>query len=65
MSEYMQLVTTSYKEALWLPFLLFCYALVFAQLVYLIYLSTKKFLETYAPSSSIYTRVHESKSSGF
>ena len=25
----------------------------------------KEVLETYAPSSSIYTRVHESKSSGF
>ena len=25
----------------------------------------KEVLETYAPSSSVYTRVHESKSSGF
>ena len=50
----MQLVTTSYKEALWLPYLPFCYAIIFAQLVCLIYLSTKKCLEVYAPSSSIH-----------
>ena len=55
MSEYMQLVITSYKEAIWLPYLSFCYAIVFAQLVYQIYLYTKKYLETYAPSSSIHT----------
>ena len=54
MSEYMQLVITSCKEALWLPYLLFCYAIDFAQLVCPIYLSTKKYLETYTLFSSIH-----------
>ena len=58
MSEYMQLVTTSCKEVLWPPYLLFCYATTFAQIVHFIYLSTNKYLDTYTPSSSIYTRVH-------
>ena len=55
MSEDMQLAITSYKETLWLPYSLFHYAIVFAQLVCSIYLSTKKYLETYALSFSIHT----------
>ena len=55
MLVYMQSVITLHREALWPPYLLFCYAIVFAQLVCPIYLYTKKYLKTYAPSSSIHT----------
>ena len=53
--EDMQLAITLHKEALWLPYLPFCYAIVFAQLICPIHLYTKKYLETHAPSSSIHT----------
>ena len=55
MSVYMQSVITLHREALWPPYLPFCYAIVFTQLVCLIYLYTMKYLKTYAPSSSIHT----------
>ena len=55
MLVYMQSVITLHREALWPPYstILLCYS--FAQLICPIYLYTKKYLETYAPSFSIHT----------
>ena len=55
-----------HREALWPQYLLFCYAIVIAQLVCPIYLYTKKYLKNICTILKYtYTRVHEFKSFSF